>query len=483
MRSGKNYAPPKSFLGLNSPVSISNPVSSNKRKHPFVDMSVNPFFTPNLNLPEGRQLGYSLDISTEGGVGRQLDSRKDPSMDTLYPDLDYELELPVPETFDVYAKKKVHRLKCPFTTEQVCYILSSVVSYVGFIVFFIYQDSVNKPNQEQPENFQEENVVFDESLLLSCEGVEAELNRFLIAESSVIDTSAKTLVISDLQISCFPKNPFARLFFESNEVSGVFFENSNISLVQTDAFGLSSGFNFSSIELNNTGLDFFLDQSLTVDSMNIFNSSIKLWSESIEADQIELIDLQEFSVDSSFIKLLTSSPKSKLSLIGFVSDDLLFSMNSKLRDTPIIVDAREGFVPSIRFQDGTLSTIPNGFFTSDNFNLFAQRVKISIENFETLEEIPLSTFSGQINALIDLSLSGCRLMEVLPEAILSLNLVSLDVSATSIKSFGGIDFSLFKNLEEIIISDSPLIDNCDDRDGFGQEFGIGENVAITPCDK
>eukprot|EP00924_Labyrinthula_sp_SR-Ha-C_P012488 snap_masked-scaffold_10-processed-gene-8.26-mRNA-1 protein AED:1.00 eAED:1.00 QI:0/0/0/0/1/1/2/0/233 len=186
---------------------------------------------------------------------------------------------------------------------------------------------------------------------------------------------------------------------------------------------------------------FFTEFSLTRSEFDIFPVKINL-------RRVVFDGLSGFTPSETFIRFLTANPIHTLLFRNFFDDEDAFVFQNTMKE----------FRGKITFQKLDLSSPPGVFFINTNiviiistpflskfikFDSEEASISFSDNSRGTLALITDDAFEGQAEVLISL-------------AIFDLNVGSLDLQGTEIKTLGDFDFSVFENLTKLNFQNSPL---------------------------
>eukprot|EP00924_Labyrinthula_sp_SR-Ha-C_P008259 snap_masked-scaffold_11-processed-gene-7.37-mRNA-1 protein AED:1.00 eAED:1.00 QI:0/0/0/0/1/1/2/0/384 len=313
----------------------------------------------------------------------------------------------------------------------------------------------------------------------SCSAKDEDRSREILASKTHLQNE-KVLIISDLELPCFPRAAFSRSVLDLSSITDLRFDNVKIDLIDENAFSLDIGFKLGALTFENSKIGILGEQEKKNDSITLENSEVFSFPSKFPVDELSLILLESFEVSNDFVSFLSSSEKSYLSFEGFITDEILENINSIMEDQNKVIHLVGDSIDSystLRFFENSFNRIPHDMFQNSKFKYSGLVNKILFEDNFSLEDIPEETFRGHGDTEFYLSFKGCENLTEIPHAVRELNFVVLDLSDSGIIDLGLFEFEpeddFILNLENTVVE--PF---CEEIDEFRANLSIPEYVDI-----
>eukprot|EP00924_Labyrinthula_sp_SR-Ha-C_P013392 snap_masked-scaffold_5-processed-gene-0.29-mRNA-1 protein AED:1.00 eAED:1.00 QI:0/0/0/0/1/1/2/0/384 len=313
----------------------------------------------------------------------------------------------------------------------------------------------------------------------SCSVKDEERSREILASKTHLHNE-KVLIISDLELSCFPRTAFSRSVLGLSSITDLRFDNVRIYLIEENTFSSDIGFKLGALTFENSKIGILGEQEKKVDSLTLENSEVFSFRSKFPVDELSLILLESFEVLNDFVSFLSSSEKSYLSFEDFITDEILEDTNSIMEDENKVIrvvgDSIDAY-STLKFFENSFNRTPHEIFQSSKFKFSGSVNKILFEDNFSLEDIPEEPFRGHGDTEFYLSFEGCENLTEIPHAVRELKFLVLDLSDSGI-----IDLDLFEfepeddfvlNLENTLVE--PF---CEEIDEFRANLSIPEYVDI-----
>eukprot|EP00924_Labyrinthula_sp_SR-Ha-C_P006564 snap_masked-scaffold_38-processed-gene-1.51-mRNA-1 protein AED:1.00 eAED:1.00 QI:0/0/0/0/1/1/2/0/470 len=310
----------------------------------------------------------------------------------------------------------------------------------------------------------------------SCSIQDAEKSRKLISENAYFAESF--LHIENIELSCFPQQPFSQVTFDFSVLDQIFFSNLTVGLIEKDVFGAGLGMNIGAIHIINSTVDIFLDQNQNLQLIFVGNSEIKEYPSDFPSEQIIFTQARNFEFSSREVSLITSSPKNFIQFNIFLDTQSILQLRNILiaEGKKITLRSLTSGNPVLSLSGNFIRTIPEDFFGSKILDVQSEQISIFINGDGFLQDIEEGAFKGNEHVGIELSFAGCEVLEELPEEIRNVNLTNLDITGSGISNFDGFDFSVFQSLRSIFVDGTEVASECTELDSFKAKYGIHQEV-------
>eukprot|EP00924_Labyrinthula_sp_SR-Ha-C_P000125 snap_masked-scaffold_39-processed-gene-1.16-mRNA-1 protein AED:1.00 eAED:1.00 QI:0/-1/0/0/-1/1/1/0/471 len=391
------------------------------------------------------------------------------------------LSLPFPEASNSKTstvlnlpEKRAHKLNVQKVLALSIMFILTAVALVGLILGL-----TNEQNKTKNQNT---SIFIPQELLELCEGDAAEVARFKINQNINSRVQNETTVIQNLELRCFPKNPFKHV--EEDLEDTVELINVTIQVVAAGALA-DEQLQGKDLRISDSTIRFFDDQEgASLREFSVETSKIELLPSNLHIDSVSLIGLIDFEFISENSKFLTRAGLKTLFMKNFLEDVHLRDLRDSLKgleEKLIFTDVDTEF-GGIFIENNFLTKIPSEMFTTKILNIDSETFSFIFRESD-LVEIAVDAFDGQNSFLCDFGLTENEGITELPEAVSELNLRSLDISGTNITSFGTLKVSDFPNLELLNFRETVLDpSNCAELRDLQEELEIGNFTVIEGFD-
>eukprot|EP00924_Labyrinthula_sp_SR-Ha-C_P006565 snap_masked-scaffold_38-processed-gene-1.50-mRNA-1 protein AED:1.00 eAED:1.00 QI:0/-1/0/0/-1/1/1/0/455 len=330
------------------------------------------------------------------------------------------------------------------------------------------------------EEAEDKDVVTEE--VPTCSAADAEASRRLIGQNAFGENG--TVVLKNIELTCFPQQPFTRTILSSVSHDRIQFLNVSINLIEQDVFGSGLGINLGGLDIKESKINTFLSQNQNIQALSIENSFISEYPSFFPAEFFILSQARDFKFGSNEVNLVASSPKSLIVLTSVLDTQSLVDFRDNLiaENKKVVLRGLTGFVPQLIIVGNFIRNIPSGFFGSDIMDIQAEEVVVELSGDGLLENIEEGAFQGNEHVGFQLSFSLCTFLQELPAEIKNVNLTSLSVESTAISSFDGFNFSQFNSLREINVASTAMASECVDLRSFKSKYGILDEVDVLGCE-
>eukprot|EP00924_Labyrinthula_sp_SR-Ha-C_P006065 snap_masked-scaffold_65-processed-gene-0.8-mRNA-1 protein AED:1.00 eAED:1.00 QI:0/0/0/0/1/1/5/0/507 len=280
--------------------------------------------------------------------------------------------------------------------------------------------------QEETELPQEETLDTKiEKALEYCNGEALELNLFRIGAS--VQTTETVLglnvTVSDVDLSCFPKNAFRKTNINVSDIYDFEFLNVNITIIENDALD----FGRNSIDFINTNITYLLNQRARKKGLSLEGqTNIEHYPKTAGFGSLWTIDLQNINFTDSFLEFLTNGEITEFWFISSLSQEKIEEFEQRLSSSEFMFNA------TILSLGNSFTHIPENLFSSSNLNIQDNCDIIFIGN--RIESFHRNVFLGQETAnRLRLVVENETRITRFPEAFLHANPDEIFLESTQIK--------------------------------------------------
>eukprot|EP00924_Labyrinthula_sp_SR-Ha-C_P007368 snap_masked-scaffold_24-processed-gene-0.27-mRNA-1 protein AED:1.00 eAED:1.00 QI:0/0/0/0/1/1/5/0/513 len=338
---------------------------------------------------------------------------------------------------------------------QIFYCLGGIFLITLGISIFLFSNGGRKERTEPP---QEEILGPEiEKALEYCNGTALESNLVRIGAS--VETREGTdglrVTVSDVNLSCFPKNAFSKTNIDFSDIYEVEFLNVNITIIEKDALDFG-GITYDFI---NTNIIYFLNQTAGKSTLRLEGqTNIEYYPKLAGFRMFYTKDMPNIKFTDSFLEFLTNGEITYFHFIRSLSQEKIEEFEQRLSSSEFMFNTTKAIL-SFLFLENSFTHIPENLFSSSNLK-FQDYCNIQFIS-NRIESFHPNVFLGQETAnRLHLSVGNEPLITRVPEAFLRANPYQMRLASTQIKDLVGIDFSKLTKLEYFSLTYSPVAEVC-----------------------
>eukprot|EP00924_Labyrinthula_sp_SR-Ha-C_P006610 snap_masked-scaffold_38-processed-gene-2.59-mRNA-1 protein AED:1.00 eAED:1.00 QI:0/0/0/0/1/1/2/0/374 len=323
------------------------------------------------------------------------------------------------------------------------------------------------------------------SLLKSCHGIEADGNRSRILQGAeiVVGSTGTKVIVRDVNSTCLPKDPFLGVLSDHSTVRYVEFYDSNITIIDYDAFDYNSTLSYYEIAFHRSTIEYMMNQSYTKFGFHLLETKLLNFPEVFGAIDFRFESISNFSFTPEFAQFFVSAPRKHVEFYSVLDDQMLVDFAAVLAAAKNPLNMTEPTFASnvITFQENGFSKFPAGIIHPEVLQ-FPKHVFLRFLFEPKLEHFDEKSLIGQTYSRYQVSFNGCKMLSSIPEAINDLDVSILTIDETNISSLEGLNVSAFSDFAEINMDETPILSECLEVDYFKSLNGLKNSTYIYPCD-
>eukprot|EP00924_Labyrinthula_sp_SR-Ha-C_P002254 snap_masked-scaffold_19-processed-gene-5.16-mRNA-1 protein AED:1.00 eAED:1.00 QI:0/-1/0/0/-1/1/1/0/477 len=397
-----------------------------------------------------------------------------------------DIDLPVPKKspfqddsriFSIPQKKKKLRKKNIVITIAILFFAATIAIYILF-------------QEKKSDNTEiEEEIITDvpAELLEACQGIEAEGNAFRMSKELSLSDSGVSLTISNVDLSCLPKNSLRAFLDDSPNLNTLIFISSNITVIDTDVFDLGISAPIASLQFTDCNIDYIRDQTERMSTVFFENTRVGIFPRKFPISGLGFSRTPDVQITENLISFLTEKTNSFSTIIfdNFFDDKKIIEFRDILNESGGKVSFNNTLltIQGFLFSSNSFSTLPEGLFTAENVDFGNDVVAIAFglsDEFESVEEGAIQPQNGKKYLL---SFGGCSKFsnEALETIVNELDVQALILEGTAINDLSGIDFTAFSDFQLLNVENTEVAPLCSEEDAFRESLGLSTEVDINGC--
>eukprot|EP00924_Labyrinthula_sp_SR-Ha-C_P005838 snap_masked-scaffold_14-processed-gene-6.25-mRNA-1 protein AED:1.00 eAED:1.00 QI:0/-1/0/0/-1/1/1/0/347 len=314
----------------------------------------------------------------------------------------------------------------------------------------------------------------------SCQGDSKELNQRKIGAvaSPVWIGDDQFIHIQNLNLSCFPQNPFRFVEFDILHFENILLEEVRIGIVEKNSLSQVDEYETRFVQFLSSEVKVMMEQE--VDGFTLNQSTIYKYPRHIEAPALTFSNIAPLRISKNFINFFTSKPRRFIEFFNSLDDYSISRLERKLAMSRKKLHLTQSSYFLLRQND--ISHIPGSLFSSRNVK-FSDNSRFSFVSMSYLTSLSPNVFNGHSTSpLATVIFTKCPGLTTFPIAVLSLNLKELRFIETGLASLIGVNLSNQADLTVLDIRLSPVAKLCGaNEEKFRFDFGIHESVLIPGC--
>eukprot|EP00924_Labyrinthula_sp_SR-Ha-C_P002269 snap_masked-scaffold_19-processed-gene-5.32-mRNA-1 protein AED:1.00 eAED:1.00 QI:0/-1/0/0/-1/1/1/0/481 len=401
-----------------------------------------------------------------------------------------DTDLPLPRTGSLPAYSKMyslHQKKTKFRKHIIVFLLFLLLCLAAATTSYLLLESTGSGKEESSDDGEADINVVPAELLEACQGIEAEGNSLRLSEAISLSEAGDTLTISNVNLTCLPKDSLLPYLGYSPNLTTLIFVSSTITVIDTDVFDLGVGASTTTLQFDNCNIEYIRDQTQKMSAISFINARVGTFPNKFPMSGLRLSGTSNIQFNNNFVFFLTEKTN-QFSLIffeNFFDDEKIIQFRNVLREFDRKIHfsntllSIQGFV----FSSNSFSSLPEGLFNPENIDFGNDAITIAFglsEEFESVEEGAVQRQNGKKYLL---SFSGCSKFstEALETIVNELDVQALILEGTAITDLSGIDFTTFSDFQLLNVENTEVAPLCSEEDAFRESLALPTEVDINGC--
>eukprot|EP00924_Labyrinthula_sp_SR-Ha-C_P010114 snap_masked-scaffold_40-processed-gene-2.19-mRNA-1 protein AED:1.00 eAED:1.00 QI:0/0/0/0/1/1/3/0/467 len=382
---------------------------------------------------------------------------------------DISIPVPLQPSFQFPKSKRKCTIVRKLSIVCILFALLLISSYTIYIYLYEVDDS-EEENRTESEPSLSQGVPVE--LLEACQGVEKDGNIFRIQQSLIIESNI--IEISNVSLSCFPRDALADFAAENLDFSFVIFTSVNITVIDENVFDFGLGLDNLDIQFFNSNVQYFLNQTHRV------NTTFSHLPKNFTALSVGFQDTRHFSITDNLVDFMFGNPRTIVGFVGMIDNLQLVELRDALLEKPVVFQD-QGFPIFAFVLDSTeITTIPKDLFSPKTMNIKVDAFWLILTENINLEFLEPNSFQKTNNVVYDVSINSSPKLSNLTE-VGNLNLRTLDIVETGVLDLTSIDFSTMTDFDSLDVGETPIEPLCTEIEAFRESLGLADSVKIESC--